>query len=238
MIFVRQMPSWGFGNRLIYYNNLRQMAIQIKDDWSCCHWEGHQHFEGDMLNGSQIGEVELLPCLGENFFGINHVSTRDIFKLKNKPLVKEGTCAIHFRGKDFHNWNIKAVLPEEYYYNSIEEVMPECSSFSLFTDDIELPTFKAVKQLLEQTHLPFSVGPQSGTERHENSYIDDFAEMSECDYIISSPSTFCISAGFVGKHKKIIHSLDWVNERASLGDVFWQEILGGGNKDYSIWRLI
>ena len=53
--------------------------------------------------------------------------------------------------------------------------MPECSSFSLFTDDIELPTFKAVKQLLEQTHLPFSVGPQSGTERYENSYIDDFA---------------------------------------------------------------
>jgi hypothetical protein len=238
MIFMKQMPHWGFGNRVIYYNNLRQMAIQMKDDWSCCPWEGHQHFEGDLLNGNVLGEVELLPCLGENFFQIHNISTRSIFTLKNKPKVKQGACAIHFRGKDFHSWNIKAVLPESYYYNSIKEVIKECSCFILFTDDLSLPSFKGVSEMLEQIGLPFKIGGQSGTERYNNTYIEDFAEMSECDYIISSPSTFCISAGFIGKNKKIIHSREWVNERASSGDTFWADLLHGGNEDYNIWKLV
>ena len=238
MIYIKQMPHWGFGNRLIYYNNLRQMAVQLSDDWSCCPWEGHEHFGGDILNGSQLGEVELLPCLGENFFQIRHVPTRSIFKLKNKPDIPGGTCAIHFRGKDFHSWNAKAVLSPEYYYNSIEEVLGECSLFILFTDDLSLPSFNNVKSLLEQTKIPFRVGAQSGTERHSNTYIDDFAEMSECDYIISSPSTFCISAGFIGKNKKIIHSHEWVVSRAELNDTFWEGLLHGGNEDYSIWKLV
>tara|TARA_R110000744_G_scaffold157499_1_gene273320 strand:- start:11 stop:745 length:735 start_codon:yes stop_codon:yes gene_type:complete len=244
MIYIREMPCWGFGNRLIYYNNLRQMAVKLSDDWSCCPWEGYQHFDGDLLNFSQVKDevwvhnLELKPCLGENFFQINHVPTRSILRLKNKPEIPEGTCAIHFRGKDFHSWNIEAVLPPEYYYNSIEEVMGECSSFVLFTDDLSLPSFNNVKSLLKQTKTPFRIGAQSGTERYGNTYIDDFAEMSECDYIISSPSTFCISAGFVGKNKKIIHSHAWVKSRTELNDTFWKDLLHGGNKDYSIWKLV
>jgi len=62
--------------------------------------------------------------------------------------------------------------------------------------------------------------------------------MTECDYIISSPSTFCISAGFVGKNKKIIHSKDWIEKRVSVNDKFWTDLKSGGNDDYSTWRIL
>ena len=62
--------------------------------------------------------------------------------------------------------------------------------------------------------------------------------MAECDYIISSPSTFCICAGFVGRQKKIIHSKKWLENRIKVGDKFWVDLYNGGNEDYSIWRLV
>ena len=62
--------------------------------------------------------------------------------------------------------------------------------------------------------------------------------MSECDYIISSPSTFCICAGFIGRQKQIIHSKDWVEYRLSKDDKFWIDLNNGGNEDYSLYRLI
>ena len=62
--------------------------------------------------------------------------------------------------------------------------------------------------------------------------------MSECDYIISSPSTFCICAGFMGKHKKIIHSENWVKDRVNKVDKFWYDLYNGGNEDYSLYKLI
>ena len=68
MISINDMPSFGFGNRLFYYNNLRQFAAKTGYDWSCCPWDGYQYFKGDLLNGSQVVDGELKLCLGEKFF--------------------------------------------------------------------------------------------------------------------------------------------------------------------------
>ena len=152
-------------------------------------------------------------------------------KLKEKPTVLKSTCAIHFRGTDFHQWNPNAVLGFDYYYDSIEEVRGLVDSFALFTDDPNLPSVTMVKEHLSSQGINF-------TEGGRENYINDFSFMSECDYIISSPSTFCICAGFIGKQKKIIHSKNWVEDRASKNDKFWVDLLNGGNEDYSIWRLI
>ena len=110
MIYIENMPGWGFGNKVIYYNNLRQLAFMKNQEWSCPPWDGHQYFVGDLLNGSQKGDEKLDPCLGENFFKWNKVPTRTIFKLKLKHDVPLKTCAIHFRGTDFYQWNINACL--------------------------------------------------------------------------------------------------------------------------------
>ena len=89
--------------------------------------------------------------------------------------------------------------------------------------------------VIEQEKIKYTHG-QNSSDR--NNYISDFAKMTECDYIISSPSTFCICAGFVGRQKKIIHSKKWLENRIKVNDKFWVDLYNGGNEDYSIWRLV
>jgi len=74
--------------------------------------------------------------------------------------------------------------------------------------------------------------------------MDDFISISLSDYVISSPSTFCITASFCGKkNKKIIHSKDFI-ERYNLKsnyyrDVFWKKLYyNSDNTDYKIYKLI
>ena len=73
---------------------------------------------------------------------------------------------------------------------------------------------------------------------NRSNYINDFSTMTESDYLISSPSTFAISAGFIGKKKKIIHSQEWVEYRVEAADKFWCDLYTGGNEDYKLWKLI
>ena len=230
MISIDSFPRCGLGNRILYYNNLRQLAAKTDRQWSSVPWGGHTYYKGDMLNGSKQGK-ELKHCLGENFFKWRTVPTRDIFSLQHSISVPSNVCALHFRGTDFHQWNINAVLDYKYYIKSVEEVRDIVSSFALFTDDMGLYSFQKTKKYLEEHELDFIVG-------HSHNELADLIYMSECGYIISSPSTFCICAGFIGKKKKIIHSKNWVEDRASKNDKFWVDLLNGGNEDYSAWRLI
>ena len=62
--------------------------------------------------------------------------------------------------------------------------------------------------------------------------------MTECEYIISSPSTFCMTAGFIGKKKRIIHSEQWLLDRINHEDKFWIDLCNGGNRDYKIWKRV
>ena len=235
MISINDMPSFGFGNRLFYYNNLRQFAAKTGYDWSCCPWDGYQYFKGDLLNGSQVVDGELKLCLGEKFFEWSTVSTRSIFQLKDIPEVPEQTCAIHFRGTDFYSWNSDAVLDYSYYNDSVDAVKDDVDHFRLFTDDYSLPSFCGILDRLKEESISFDLGQNTADRRH---FINDFSYMTECQYIISSPSTFCMAAGFVGREKKIIHSKNWVYNRADKDDIFWADLVNGGNKDYSIWKVL
>jgi hypothetical protein len=234
-ISINTMPGWGFGNRVIYYNNLRQYSYKMGYDWSSCPWDGFQYFKGNLLNGSKVGNMTLDPCLGENFFKWNKVSTRSIFQLEQVPKVFDKTCAVHFRGTDYYSWNATAVLCPDYYIDSIDLVKDDVNHFKLFTDDYSLPSVRAVIDKLQQEDISFFLGENTADRRH---FINDFAYMTECEYIISSPSTFCISAGFIGKNKRIIHSESWLLDRINYQDKFWIDLHNGGNKDYSIWRLV
>ena len=229
-------PDWGFGNRLMYYNNMRQLSEKKEESWSSIPWEGYQYFVGDLLAGSQMGNLQVPPCLGERFFEWNSISTREIFKLKEEVSVPPKTVAIHFRGGDFFGWNPKAVLAPEYYYGAIDETWSDgASHYILFTDDDSLPSYNEMIDYLSGCKLPYSFGENSKDRKY---YINDFSKMCSCDYIISSPSTYNICAGFIGKHKKIIHSEKWIKERCDLEDKFWVDLYNGGNEDYSIWKLM
>lgn len=234
MISIRQFPpDWGFGNRILYYNNLRQMAEKNGDSWSCVPWEGHDIFSGNMLGEKTMGNVVLTPCLGEKFFETHVISTREIFKIEEEEKFDSIVAAVHFRGSDFFDWNPDAVLDKHYYLNAIDSIKNEVDKFILFTEDESLPSYAAVESYLENEKIEYDIG----TNKRSN-YVDDFKRMSACDYVISSPSTFCISAAMIGNKSLVIHSEKWINNRVTEEDKFWVDMKNGGNEDYSIWRLV
>ena len=148
-------------------------------------------------------------CLGDRFFEDSGISTREVFKLKSKVELQEGTCAIHFRGTDFHSWNPDSILDSNYYLESLDSVRNEISNCIIFTDDPNLKSYQDTINFLSKEKIPFLLGENTSNRLN---YIKDFAIMSECDYIISSPSTFNICAGFVGKKKRIIQLSNLIND--------------------------
>ena len=55
-------------------------------------------------------------------------------------------------------------------------------------------------------------------------FMYDFSEISQCNILISSPSTFSIMAGIFGKIKKIYHCKEWVDYRIEEKDKFWIDL--------------
>ena len=234
------MPQCGLGNRLLYYYNLRQEAHHRGCDYFAIPFLGTELFVGNLTGAyPTLVEYELFEFyLGERFYRYNELSTREVFKLQTVPQVWPSwgkTCALHFRGGDFRSWNPRAILDTSYYCDSIDEIKKEATNFVLFSDDTSLESYSKVQKYLASQNLSFTLGDNNTNRRK---YGHDFSIMSECDYIISSPSTYSICAGFIGKQKKIIHSQEWVKERVDEGDKFWVDLYEGGNDDYKIWKLI
>lgn len=194
---------------------------------------------------------ELDWCIHEFFFDFDKLSTYEVFKYKkeylesgidklNKNAFEAKTkIAIHFRGTDFSLWDPKSMLSSSYYTASIDDVISNFDGpfhFSIYSDDYSLVSFRETVKYLKSRNINHTIC-------EGNSWQDDLISMAYSDIIISSPSTFCIVAGFTGKeNKKIIHSKEWVdNYRAKTDyfrDIFWKTLLEGGNNNYRLYKTI
>ena len=80
-----------------------------------------------------------------------------------------------------------------------------------------------------------------------NSYQKDFSILANSDVLIAGSSTFVTAAGMLGKHKKIIHSKDFVKQFKDE-DQKWYSNFGNGmffhdmnhmkSDYYNVWKLI
>jgi hypothetical protein len=247
-------------NKLFYYNNLVQVSKHFGHSYFAPRFSGDNIFQFSDISNEPIATnqvdvnynylienkknaikdllLHLQPCLGDLFFEFDSLKTNDIFKFKSN-LIPNNTnnvinVGIHFRGGDFNVWDPKAILPTKYYIDSIDFILSidKDVNFKLFTDDISLQSYNDVKTYLIQNNINHEFG-------NINSLEDDFINLSHCDYIISSPSTFAISAGFCGKeNKKIIHSQNWLDYQCDKGDKFWIGFNNGGNNNYKKYKLI
>lgn len=155
--------------------------------------------------------------MDNHFFNLPVVAPTDLFKWKKVPKSawEGGTTggmriALHFRGRDFQEWEPKAILSSAYYLNSLEQVQSDHqSAVILFTDD---PSHEIVLDLKSKI-------PQLSVESGDP--IFDFYSMSTCDVLISSPSSFCFWGGALGKPKQILHSKEWLDFKCDQGDYFW-----------------
>jgi len=260
MFIINNINIGRFGNKLFYYNNLVQVSKHFGHDYFVPRFSNDSIFEfsskNNQLNSGTYVDVDytylienknndfkdlifhLQPCLGDLFFEFDSLKTSDIFKFKNNLIPNiindKISVGVHFRGTDFNMWDSKAILPTKYYIDSINFILniDKDVVFKLFTDDISLQSYNEVKFYLIQNNIKYELG-------NINSLEDDFINLSYCDYIISSPSTFAIAAGFCGKeNKKIIHSQNWLDYQCDKGDKFWLGFNYGGNDNYKKYKLI
>ena len=265
MIFCENMSGGRFGNDILFYNNLRQIARTLCSPWYCNPWNDFNIFEkpSPIKNESIVGKSIKLnsknllnttleelrnlahendiilsqPCLGELFFKFSFFDPNDYFLIKKEPkTIDENIVGIHFRGTDFKQWNSFAILPTDYYIDAINFVLQGQKNviFKIFTDDFSLKSINDVLSYCKEKNIKHKVC----TNLRDRHYVYDFVELAMRDSIISSPSTFCICAGFLGTKKKIIHSEKWVNDRYEKNDTIWCHIKNGGNQYYDVWKLI
>jgi len=188
-------------------------------------------------------DVELVqPILGETFFKYSFVAPGDFVRMRRSypsrfmrdPGAKR--VAVHFRGQDFLAWDSRAVLDFTYYRNALEHCVADAggdiASVWVFTDDPRLQAYRTFLAHLSARHSNIAVvrGRRIGAP------LADLWRMSQCDYLISTPSTFSFWGGVLGKKKKIVQSREWMDQQTSEGVRFWVEMNASRLPFYSIWR--
>jgi len=244
-----------FGNNILQYYNLIQLSKFLDVNPSSVYWNDSENFN-DIIGETKsnrnsvtyqknmsknylkdiIKENNLIinGVMGDLFFEFDDISTFDVFNLKIKPNIEyeNSKTAVHFRGGDFRHWaNGNGILPLDYYINSVSMVLEDDNDtkFYLYTDDKTLNNFNGLVGYMRANNINHEIS--------NNDYIQDFSNISDCDYIISNPSTFTICASFIGKrNKKIIHSNKWFEY--AKNDMFWNRLNNGGNGDYKLWKKI
>ena len=142
----------------------------------------------------------------------------------------QSPVVLHLRGKDFATWKEGAVLGEQYYRDGLEyweEQQANDFRVRICTDDLDHPALPGLRDFLR------SQGRLMSPEGCTNPFVCDFAAMMAAPVVVSSPSTFAITAGLLGT-SRAIHSRSWVDARIADGEVFWQKVRERSIRSYSV----
>lgn len=142
----------------------------------------------------------------EPFFDYMFYDPNDFIKIKKELAVSYAipcednkvNIGIHFRGTDYYSFDKNAVLDFDYYQKSILFCLEYFSGsrieFLLASDDLENPICKKILSFLASLNSVLLFG----NDKIVFPCVDLY-RLSQCDVIISSPSTFAIVAGYFGK---------------------------------------
>lgn len=264
MITYSQTPKGGLGNRLFQLNFIGQLANLLETEFRFYSPNDSSYFhnvsssklhrlQGHFLKKIKLSEETQLDAasissyfqrstdlgdfsisgsyLGETFFKCSVISPRKIVRHKFGPITNLEQIACHFRGGDFRSWNPKSILKVEYYLHAIEYIDSKIGALlpiKIVTDDLSLESVQEIAKIhRNRIELISNKNP-----------IEDLKILMASNYLVSSPSTFAIWAGILSDKKEIIHSAQWVEERALLNDKFWKDLKTGGNSYYKASQLI
>jgi hypothetical protein len=264
-IRIDEFTRGRFGNRILQYNNMMQLAHKYGLQTSCVSWEGNQIFEdlvvetpsdkkriyvglNEILSSEDLQEssehdyvidVKGLNCpIHNSFYHLTKKDPRNFFKINNKYKKALSPDVVHV-GIHFRGTDKHRVSEGREIHSS-------------------LYYRKAIKAVLEDYDKTKSIKFYIGTDdRMFNNYVDtisylksegldydigsdnqfeDFSVLSECDYLIGSSSTFVVCTGFMGKkNKKIIHSDEWLQK--SVKHEPWHPRRGPDNDDVRKWQF-
>ena len=182
------------------------------------------------------------PMLGDVFFDYLFFDPNQFIRIKKEYRLEfdfdpedKIVIGLHFRGTDFPAWNPNAVLEYEYYETALNHCLGHFHNKEIvivaFTDDRQFPAYINTVDYLKS--LPAITLYFGDKDRYP---IYDFYQMTQCDVLISSPSTYAIFAGILGKKKKIIHSKKWLDYTIDRNNIFWTKLIETDNPYYSLWR--
>lgn len=201
------------------------------------------------------------------FYDLTIVHPKELVKIKKEylPNFKEQgiRVGVHIRGGDIISAdgnNGREVHSIEFYKKALLEVTNNEDIETVFvcTDDLGFWLYNEFLLYVknEFPNINLELGP--ATQNPSLEHIYDLGLLSECDYLIASSSTYAISAGLLGKEKKIIHSKEWLEKnipgQTYVGwgkytnthpeeywkkfDSFWIKVSQGGNEFYKTWKNI
>ncbi|MFR2792933.1 MAG: hypothetical protein ACLTBS_00315 [Eisenbergiella sp.] len=168
------------------------------------------------------------PVLGYTFNTL-YENPNDFLKIKKEfqrpyfDYKDQFVVAIHFRGTDFADWNPIACLDADYYLRAVEYCVKKYGNhklfFSLFTDDLTIESYNKVVSFLKENNYSFNEG------NPQRNLGEECYNISISDIVVSSPSTFAITASMLGKKKTIIHSKKWCDYCIERNDAVWVEMM-------------
>lgn len=129
-------------------------------------------------------------------------------QLLTKTAVPSGILGVHIRRGDYMDdyWRSRlGLLSEEYFDRAIQSVELQYSEIRIFTDS---PDNEVVNQLAAKW---------GGSVRRNSSRYEDMWEMSQCDALIISNSTFSLWAALLGGDliQEVVYPAPWVIKEPS-----------------------
>ena len=208
-----------------------------KNDIESLPWET---FVDSVHSLTASGKNVVLPpgIMGNRFFDVTYLNPKDMIRLNSESVeitnkfreVKQVRVGIHFRGADYSSWDSNAVMDPSYYLDALDYLSQQVdfntADLSLITDDPEHRTCREISKRWNCTY---------GSFRNPSS---DFFNLSQCDYIISSPSSFVFWASAFGKEKKMIYSKKWLDYKTGNGDIYWTKLRAGLSPFFQIYQEI
>lgn len=211
-----------FGKKKISINNIKKMGLENFNNY---------------LEKTNKTIVLVPPILGYTFETL-YEDPNKFLKIKQelqKPYFNYEdyfVIAMHFRGTDFAEWNPMACLDAEYYINAIKHCMDKYKDrklmFSLFTDDLTIESYKKTIEYLNDHSCTFHAGDPN------RNLGEECYNISISDVVVSSPSTFAITASLIGKKKSIIHSKKWCDYSVERNDAVWVQMMKNQCKYYFV----
>tara|TARA_R110002072_G_scaffold4788_6_gene33409 strand:- start:733 stop:1611 length:879 start_codon:yes stop_codon:yes gene_type:complete len=178
-------------------------------------------------------------CLHNVLPHVTKTDPREFLELKDeyKPKLSDNIIhiGIHCRGGDKLQVSKREIHNYKYYEDSINYVKNNFINnnnyiFIICTDDITFFVFKKICSYLKDNNIIYKMGP--ATQNTKQHYIHDWSILSECDIFINNSSTFCVTAGFLGKKKKIIYSKEWIDK--NIYHTLWNNDMNSKIEDYNI----
>lgn len=122
------------------------------------------------------------------------------------PKARKNVVAIHVRGGDYltdRNKGLYTTLRTEYYERALCEISP------LLSKDYKVEVISNDTEYAMEIIDPIFRNKENEIDYINKSLEEDFKLLASAEFLLSSNSTFCWWAGFLGHGKHIVQPAEW-----------------------------